>query len=264
MSEALRVIRDYELIDDAKDWTYYIDDLNDVRRRIVRDLDLSPSMSFLDIGTGDGWFPLAVKEVLTQGLVATIELAPNESENARRRARKVGDTETQFLSMDAYQMAFAHNSFDAVGTFLAVQDICASTEDLERLCREIARVLQPNGLFVTATVTPEDAETESQRLGIELYQFIRAGYFSKAELAAAFEASGFTVEPFRFYHTGVNLSPESALEFIKFQCGWWVDTFQMPTVDWRTTWDKFGPRIRALKGVEVDAKITVALARKSA
>ncbi len=262
METALPVIRNYELIDDERDWTYYFDDLNDVRRRIVRDLSLGPNLSFLDVGTGDGWFPLALKEVLTDGLVATIELAVNEAENAQRRVRKVGDRGTHFLSMDAYQLGFADASFDGVGTFLAIQDICASEEDLECLTREVGRVLRARGLFVIATVTPEDAETESQKLGVELYQFIRAGYFTRALLAHALQMNGFELEPFRVYYTGVNLTPESALEFVKFQCGWWVDTFQMPTVDWRTTWKRFGPRIEALGGVEVDAKITVSVARK--
>ena len=262
MSASLRVIREYELIDDEKDWTYYFDDLNDVRRRIVRDLGLAPHLHVLDIGTGDGWFPLALKEVLPNGMVATIELAANEAENAARRAHKVHDRGTHFLSMDAYQLGFPDVLFDGVGTFLAVQDICASNDDLNRLIGQVARVLKPGGFFAVATVTPEDAETESQKTAIELYQFIRAGYFSKAELAAALNANGFELEPFRYYFTGVNLSPESALEFVKFQCGWWVDTFQMPTIDWRTTWTKFGPRIESLGGVEVDAKITVALARK--
>jgi ubiquinone/menaquinone biosynthesis C-methylase UbiE len=262
MDTPLPVIRDYESTDDAKDWTYYFDDLNDVRRRIVRDLDLSPNLHVLDIGTGDGWFPLALKEVLSNGFVATIELAANEAENAARRARKVGDDGTHFLSMDAYQLGFPSDLFDGVGTFLAIQDICASADDLHRLIGQVARVLKPNGFFLIATVTPEDAETESQKTAIELYQFIRAGYFSKAELTAALQANRLEVEPFRYYYTGVNLSPQSALEFVKFQCGWWVDTFQMPTIDWRTTWTIFGPRIEAVGGAEVDAKITVVLARK--
>jgi ubiquinone/menaquinone biosynthesis C-methylase UbiE len=262
MDAPLAVIRDYELVDDAKDWTYYFDDLNDVRRRIVRDLNLTPNLRLLDIGTGDGWFPLALKELLPNSLVATIELAANEAENAARRAHKVGDRGTHFLSMDAYQLGFPDALFDGVGTFLAIQDICASADDLDRLISQVARVLKPNGFFVVATVTPEDAETESQRTAIELYQFIRAGYFSKEELNTALRANGFDVEPPRFYYTGVNLSPESALEFVKFQCGWWVDTFQMPTIDWRSTWSRFGMRIEANEGAEVDAKITVLLARK--
>jgi ubiquinone/menaquinone biosynthesis C-methylase UbiE len=262
MDAMLPVIREYELIDEAKDWTYYFDDLNDVRRRIIADLNLAPDLKVLDIGTGDGWFPLAFREVLREGQVVTIELASNEAENAARRARKIHDRETHFLSMDAYQLGFPAAHFDGAGTFLAIQDICASTDDLDRLAGQVARVLKPKGFFVIATVTPEDAETESQKTGIELYQFIRAGYFSKAELTTALMANGFEIEPFRFYYTGVNLSPESALEFVKFQCSWWVDTFQMPTIDWRSTWSRFGPRIEALGGAEVDAKITVALAHK--
>jgi ubiquinone/menaquinone biosynthesis C-methylase UbiE len=262
MEDELPAIRDYERIDEAKDWTYYFDDLNDVRRRIVRDLALAPDLKLLDIGTGDGWFPLALKESVPKGLVVTVELAANEAENASRRARKVGDSGTRFLSMDAYQLGFPEALFDGVGTFLAIQDICASEDDLARLTAQVARVLKPRGLFVLATVTPEDAENDSQAIGIELYQFIRAGYFSKAEIMSVLRANGFGVESNRFYYTGVDLSPESAIEFVKFQCGWWVDTYQMPTIDWRTTWSKFGPRIVAAGGVQVDSKITVILARK--
>lgn len=255
-------IREFKLDDPERDFTYYFDDLNDVRRRIVGDLPLAPDQNFLDIGTGDGWFPMAVQEALPHSLVATIELSAYEAEIAQERARRLGDNLTRFLSMNAYQLGFPSEVFGGAGTFLAVQDICSSTEDLYQLASEIARVLKPNGLLAIATVTPEDAESESQRLGIELYQYIRAGYFSKAELKEGLNESGLIVEPFRFYRTGVNLAPHAAIEFIKFQCEWWVDTFQMPTVDWRTTWQKFGPRIEALGGVEVDAKITVVTARK--
>jgi ubiquinone/menaquinone biosynthesis C-methylase UbiE len=263
MHDQLPIIRDYELNDDARDFTYYFDDMNDVRRRIVRDLALRGDSSFLDIGTGDGWFPMAFQEVLRFGLVATIELAANEAANAQRRARKLADLRTQFLSMDAYQLGFADASFDIAGSFLAVQDICASVEDLTRLSSEVSRVLRPGGTFVIATITPEDAENDSQRLGIELYRFIRAGYFSKEELRSGLQPAGFKIDDFRFYYTGVDLSPQSAMQFIKFQCGWWVDTYQMPTVDWRTTWRRFGPRIEALNGVQVDSKITVVVARKA-
>lgn len=262
MKEPHPVIREFELIDPEKDFTYYFDDLNDVRRRIVQDLSIATYEKFLDVGTGDGWFPMAVQESLPHSLVATIELSADEAAIAQGRARKLGDNQTNFLSMDGYEMGFAGEVFDGAGTFLAVQDICSTTEELYRFTSEIARVLKPNGLLAIATITPEDAETESQRLAIELYRYIRAGYFSKAELEQGLIESGFVVEPFRFYQTGVNLAPHAALEFIKFQCEWWVDTFQMPTVDWRTTWEKFGPRIEALGGVEVDAKISVVTARK--
>jgi SAM-dependent methyltransferase len=258
----IRPIHEYKIIHPSKGEISYYDDLNDARKRILEDLQLPDNLAFLDVGTGDGWFAIEAVARLSRGLICSIELSPEESQWAKNRAREFGHESISFLSMDAYRMAFANSSFDVVASFLAVQDICPSIEDLQRLTTEIARVLRPNGIIVIATITPEDAETESQQLGIELYQFIRAGYFSKTELEQALRASGFELEPFRFYHTGVNLSLDAALEFIKFQCGWWVDTFQMPTVDWRTTWEKFRPRMESLGGLEVEAKITVALARK--
>ncbi len=260
--QSLPVIRDYKYEVPGKGRVCYFEDLNDVRRRIVRDLDLRPDMRFLDVGTGDGWFTLEAQKCLPDGLTATIELGWDDVDDLIEKSRALGGKPLHYLRMDAYRQAFASESFDAAGSFLAVQDISFSVEELKRWVQEIARVLKPGGWLMIATVTPEDADTESQRLGIEIYRFIRAGYFSQAEIREALGTAGFVVEPFRFYQTGVNLSPEAARRFIKFQCKFWVDYYSLDTVNWQTTWDRYGSRIQELGGLEVEAKITVALARK--
>ncbi|MFN3929326.1 MAG: class I SAM-dependent methyltransferase [Thermoflexus sp.] len=250
----LRVIREFQ--------SYY-DDLNGVRRAIVQRIPLAPGERWLDIGTGDGWFALEIERMMAPGMVIGIDLAKCEVELARQHAQDSNSRFSAFIQMDAYRLGFPNEAFDGVGTFLALQDICLDLPSLHRLFEEANRVLKPGGWFALATTTPEDAETPSQKLALEIYQYIRAGFFTKAQIQAALERMGFHVEHIEFYPTGVNLDPEEAKAFIQFECDWleraygWRDK-----PDWRAVWEHFEPRIRALGGLEVDAKVTFFLARK--
>ncbi|WP_376788701.1 class I SAM-dependent methyltransferase [Thermoflexus sp.] len=250
----LRVIREFQ--------SYY-DDLNGVRRAIVRRIPVAPGQRWLDIGTGDGWFALEIERVLSPRVVIGIDLARCEVELARQHAWDSHSRLSAFVQMDAYRLGFPSETFDGVGTFLALQDICLDLLSMRRLFGEINRVLRPGGWFALATTTPEDAETPSQKLALEIYQYIRAGFFTKAEIQEALERVGFEVEHLEFYPTGVNLEPEEAKAFIQFECDWLERAYGWRNKpDWQAVWARFEPRIRALGGLEVDAKVTFFLARK--
>ncbi|HEY6043075.1 MAG TPA: methyltransferase domain-containing protein [Anaerolineae bacterium] len=262
MPTPLRVIRDFEYAMPGRGVAYYFVDLNDIRRRILADLPLTPGAAFLDVGTGDGCFACDARRLSPRGPVASIDLSLTEAQNAARAARLVGCPDIAFMSMDAYHMAFTAHSFDVVGSFLSVQDAANDESELVALLGEMSRVLKPQGRLVLALITPEDADNASQRLGIEIYKYIRAGFFSQAEIKRALDALGFQVEPARFYYSGVNLSVASAKRFIQFECGWWQDTFSLETRRWESVWEKFRPQIQELGGLEVDDKFTVFVARK--
>lgn len=250
----LRVIREFQ--------SYY-DDLNGVRRAIVNRIPVAPGQRWLDIGTGDGWFALEIERALSPRVVIGIDLARCEVELARQHAWDSHSRLSAFVQMDAYRLGFPSGTFDGVGTFLALQDICLDLLSMHRLFGEINRVLRPGGWFALATTTPEDAETPSQKLALEIYQYIRAGFFTKAEIQEALERVGFQVEHLEFYLTGVNLDPEEAKAFIQFECDWLERAYGWRNKpDWQAVWARFEPRIRALGGLEVDAKVTFFLARK--
>ncbi|WP_322799900.1 class I SAM-dependent methyltransferase [Thermoflexus sp.] len=250
----LRVIREFQ--------SYY-DDLNGVRRAIVNRIPVAPGQRWLDIGTGDGWFALEIERALSPRVVIGIDLARCEVELARQHAWDSHSRLSAFVQMDAYRLGFPSGTFDGVGTFLALQDICLDLLSMHRLFGEINRVLRPGGWFALATTTPEDAETPSQKLALEIYQYIRAGFFTKAEIQEALERVGFQVEHLEFYPTGVNLDPEEAKAFIQFECDWLERAYGWRNKpDWQAVWARFEPRIRALGGLEVDAKVTFFLARK--
>ncbi|WP_376793142.1 class I SAM-dependent methyltransferase [Thermoflexus sp.] len=250
----LRVIREFQ--------SYY-DDLNGVRRAIVQRIPFAPGERWLDIGTGDGWFALEIERMMAPSVVIGIDLARCEVELARQHARDSNSRFSAFVQMDAYRLGFPSGAFDGIGTFLALQDICLDLPSLHRLFEEANRVLKLGGWFALATTTPEDAETPSQKLALEIYQYIRAGFFTKAQIQAALEQMGFQVEHIEFYPTGVNLDPEEAQAFIRFECDWLERAYGWQNKpDWRAVWAHFEPRIRALGGLEVDAKVTFFLARK--
>lgn len=261
MSNALPVIREFEYEKAGYGWAYYYVDLNDVRARIWQDLETNHDWTWLDIGTGDGCFAVEAAKQLTRGRVFTLDLSFLETTWASQQESARNHRNIFYLTADAYAPCFPNEIFDGAGTFMAIQDICATPADLEKLFRVVARLVKPGALFVIAAGTPEDAENESQRLGIEIYRYIRAGYFTKAEIAAALVNAGFTVTQHRFYYTGVNLHPDAARQLIQLECDWWVENLNLPTVTWQQTWEFFEPRIRALGGVELDAKITVITAR---
>lgn len=249
----LRVIREFQ--------SYY-DDLNGVRRAIVHRIPGAPGQRWLDVGTGDGWFALEIERALFRTVVG-IDLARCEVELARQHAQESNSQLSTFIQMDAYRLGFPSGIFDGVGTFLALQDICLDLPSMHRLFEEVNRVLRPGGWFALATTTPEDAETPSQKLALEIYQYIRAGFFTKVEIQEALERMGFQVEQVEFYPTGVNLDPEEAKAFIQFECDWLERAYGWRNgPDWRAVWAYFEPRIRALGGLEVDAKVTFFLARK--
>lgn len=250
----LRVIREFQ--------SYY-DDLNGVRRAIVHRIPGAPGQRWLDVGTGDGWFALEIERALFPRTVVGIDLARCEVELARQHAQESNSQLSTFIQMDAYRLGFPSGIFDGVGTFLALQDICLDLPSMHRLFEEVNRVLRPGGWFALATTTPEDAETPSQKLALEIYQYIRAGFFTKVEIQEALERMGFQVEQVEFYPTGVNLDPEEAKAFIQFECDWLERAYGWRNgPDWRAVWAYFEPRIRALGGLEVDAKVTFFLARK--
>jgi len=250
----LRVIREFQ--------SYY-DDLNGVRRAIVERIPIAPGQRWLDIGTGDGWFALEIERALSPQVVIGIDLARCEVELARQHAQDSRSRLSAFVQMDAYRLGFPGGAFDGVGTFLALQDICLDLPSMYRLFEEVYRVLRPWGWFALATTTPEDAETPSQQLALEIYRYIRAGFFTKAEIQEALERTGFQLEHVEFYPTGVNLDPEEAKAFIQFECEWLERAYGWRNKpDWQAVWARFEPRIRALGGLEVDAKVTFFLARK--
>ena len=96
----------------------------------------------LEIGVGTG---LNLPCYRRNADVTGCDISGRMLRRAVDRLTKLGEHRIKLLLMDAHQLLFLNNSFDAVvGIFL----FC-SVDDPGRVAREITRVLRPGGQFVT-------------------------------------------------------------------------------------------------------------------
>jgi SAM-dependent methyltransferase len=103
-----------------------------------------PGAAILDIGCGSGYPALAAAAaVRPSGKVTAIDVSPKMVARTAARAAADGLDNINVLEMDAEDLRFADETFDAV------TDVCALmfSPNPERTVREIRRVLKPHGRF---------------------------------------------------------------------------------------------------------------------
>jgi enediyne biosynthesis protein CalE5 len=106
--------------------------------------DWEPGAAILDIGCGSGYPALvAAAAVRPSGTVTAIDASPKMLAVTAARAAADGLDNVDVLEMDAENLGFADETFDAV------TDVCALmfSPEPERAVREICRVLKPHGRF---------------------------------------------------------------------------------------------------------------------
>lgn len=114
---------------------------------IRRNVALSPGQLVLDVGTGPGSPALELASLVgPDGAVIGIDSAPSMIEAARRRAREAGAANAEFLEMDAEELLFPDDSFDAVVSRYGYPHFT----DAVRALKESYRVLRPGGRLAAA------------------------------------------------------------------------------------------------------------------
>jgi SAM-dependent methyltransferase len=120
-------------------------------------------LDILDDGAGAGFFSILLAQLGHR--VTSIDYSGGMVEKIRENMAARGLTPNA-LQMDAQQLDFADESFDAV----VQRNVMWNLDDPERAYREIARVLRPGGIFIIDDgnhyLSKHDAEyaAESERL----------------------------------------------------------------------------------------------------
>ncbi|MEI2665437.1 class I SAM-dependent methyltransferase [Rossellomorea sp. LJF3] len=111
----------------------------EARQKLFHHPPFHPQQRILFVGVGTG----ADLELLdhSQFWITAIDYSNDMLQKARDKFK---DTKIEFIQMDAQQMSFAENSFDAVVGSL----ILSVVPDPERCMKEMIRVLKPQGSMI--------------------------------------------------------------------------------------------------------------------
>lgn len=162
---------------------------------IYEQCHIKPNMNILEIGCGDGTLWTSNLSLLPKNVTITLS---DLSEGMLRDARRAIGTEDMrftFQAFDCKQISYESESFDLV----IANHVLFYCEDISQVCKEVHKVLKPDGLFLCSTYGSNHMVEVSQlvqgfddrivlsadklyeKFGLENGMEILAPYFSKIE-----------------------------------------------------------------------------------
>jgi ubiquinone/menaquinone biosynthesis C-methylase UbiE len=230
-----------------QEYPTYFGTLNGLREQIASDLPLKSGTTILDLACGYGFFTVALARRHPHVSIVGIDLTETNVANATVRvARHQLSDRVRIVQMDSTQMAFADGSFDLVANFLGLEDVhmTRGKTGVEQTFKEVSRVLTGGGDFCFAAMPSEEAETEAQRLEIEVFSYTcNCTWLSVAQYYEMLKRAGFSLIEKKAYRTGKRLTSQQAIEEIRFACDKAPEIYGIHTPPFEDVWAKFGPDI---------------------
>lgn len=245
--------------------TYWLK-LEGMRFFIARDLQLTPGMRILDVGTGWGLFAIEMAKQLERGEIVGIDIAPEDIDKARELVSEAGVADiVKVQKMDATKLSFPDDHFDLATSFLGMRDIhmTRGEEGVRKATEEMVRVTKPSGRIALCITPPEDAETEDQRIAIEVEgKVFGAKSMPKEFYSNIFEANNVVLKKMGTYYTGKKLSAEQAKTELKEGIEIAEKVYGKNIPPFKKVWDTHGRKIEAV-GYGMYSKVVMLIGEKA-
>lgn len=169
----------------------------EARRWMMSQLDLDDSQIVLDVGSGHGFLTFELAATLNAHIVG-VDLLGGEQMKTAKGGATLGQLtgKTSWVVADGRNMPFSPESFDAVVSFLSLQDVfmTGGEKALDAVINESYRVLSNGGTLAFAdNFYPECAKDQSQELYQRLHrEELGASLPSKSVLAEKLRECGLT------------------------------------------------------------------------
>ncbi len=228
-----------------------------VRSQIVTDLKPYLSGIVLDVPTGHGYF--AVEASKFSQYVIGVDLLEHDVKAAKKVSAERGNI--GLARMDAVNLGFPSNIFDAVINFLGLEDICMTRgkEGVEKALSEMSRVSKNIVAIAVQTYGEEPDEILAQE--IAAYIGHNAVFYPVEFYAAELEKNGLKIVEKKVYYTTRKLNTGQAKAEIKFACEYTPLYFGVSCRPFDEVWAKFSERIEQ-HGVALYSDICMIVGQK--
>jgi len=217
-----------------------------IGKRTVTNLKLPAGAKVLDVGCGTGASALpAAQAVGKNGLVVGVDLAARLLDRARARASAASLDNVEFRVADMTALNYPDANFDAVVSVFSVFFV----PDMERLVRELWRMVRPGGKLAVTTWGPRIFEPAYSRWLVAVEK-------ERPDLASAFnpwDRITDIVSVRKLLEDGgakdVEVIPEEGVQMLRSADDWWTIALGSGL---RWTIDQMGPETAArVKGDNV-------------
>ena len=159
--EKQQIVNPNKALWEKGDFTRIADTMRESGETLVADLDITPGIKVLDLGSGDG--TTAIPEAKLGADVLAVDIARNLVQAGNKRAKDAGLTNLRFEEGDATDLNFiADESFDLVVSIFGAMFAPKPFE----VAKEMVRVTKPGGRIVMGNWIPGDPTLVAQILRI--------------------------------------------------------------------------------------------------